>query len=69
MPKFELVIDPPHYIRDLSSCEQATVRARYVTIEYIKQRCHSSFVRGTFVWLTTYKMVLHVALFLYIHHL
>ncbi|XP_070764603.1 C3 and PZP-like alpha-2-macroglobulin domain-containing protein 8 [Enoplosus armatus] len=29
MPKFELVIDPPHYIRDLNSCEQATVRARY----------------------------------------
>lgn len=28
MPKFELVIDPPRYIRDLSSCEQATVRAR-----------------------------------------
>uniref|UniRef100_A0A3Q3XPS5 C3 and PZP like alpha-2-macroglobulin domain containing 8 n=1 Tax=Mola mola TaxID=94237 RepID=A0A3Q3XPS5_MOLML len=29
MPKFELVIDPPRYIRDLNSCEQATVRARY----------------------------------------
>uniref|UniRef100_A0A3Q3KEX6 C3 and PZP like alpha-2-macroglobulin domain containing 8 n=1 Tax=Monopterus albus TaxID=43700 RepID=A0A3Q3KEX6_MONAL len=29
MPKFELVIDPPPYIRDLNSCEQATVRARY----------------------------------------
>ncbi|XP_015826901.3 C3 and PZP-like alpha-2-macroglobulin domain-containing protein 8 isoform X1 [Nothobranchius furzeri] len=29
MPKFELVIDPPRYIRDLSSCEQATVTARY----------------------------------------
>ncbi|CAN9500475.1 unnamed protein product [Ophioblennius macclurei] len=29
MPKFELVIDPPSYIRDLNSCEQATVRARY----------------------------------------
>uniref|UniRef100_A0A8C5EWZ4 C3 and PZP like alpha-2-macroglobulin domain containing 8 n=1 Tax=Gouania willdenowi TaxID=441366 RepID=A0A8C5EWZ4_GOUWI len=28
-PKYELVIDPPPYIRDLSSCEQATVRARY----------------------------------------
>ncbi|XP_037530185.1 C3 and PZP-like alpha-2-macroglobulin domain-containing protein 8, partial [Nematolebias whitei] len=29
MPKFELVIDPPRYIRDINSCEQATVRARY----------------------------------------
>lgn len=29
MPKFELEIDPPPYIRDLKSCEQATVRARY----------------------------------------
>lgn len=29
MPKFELVIDPPRFIRDLKSCEQATVRARY----------------------------------------
>ncbi|KAK7889726.1 hypothetical protein WMY93_025286 [Mugilogobius chulae] len=29
MPKFELVIDPPRYIRDLKSCEQATVIARY----------------------------------------
>uniref|UniRef100_A0A3Q2ZE26 Macroglobulin domain-containing protein n=1 Tax=Kryptolebias marmoratus TaxID=37003 RepID=A0A3Q2ZE26_KRYMA len=29
MPRFELVIDPPCYIRDLNSCEQATVRARY----------------------------------------
>ncbi|KAM4548817.1 C3 and PZP-like alpha-2-macroglobulin domain-containing protein 8 isoform 1-T1 [Odontesthes bonariensis] len=29
MPKFELVIDPPRYIRDLNSCEQATVTARY----------------------------------------
>ncbi|KAM7388308.1 hypothetical protein PAMP_024494 [Pampus punctatissimus] len=29
MPKFELVIDPPRYIRDLNSCEQATVMARY----------------------------------------
>ncbi|XP_029002338.1 C3 and PZP-like alpha-2-macroglobulin domain-containing protein 8 [Betta splendens] len=29
MPKFELVIDAPRYIRDLSSCEKATVRARY----------------------------------------
>ncbi|KAI4828654.1 hypothetical protein KUCAC02_022733 [Chaenocephalus aceratus] len=29
MPKFELMIDPPNYIRDLSSCEQATVRAKY----------------------------------------
>ncbi|KAL6107852.1 cpamd8 [Pungitius sinensis] len=29
MPKFELVIDPPRYIRDLSSCEQASVRAKY----------------------------------------
>ncbi|XP_061594140.1 C3 and PZP-like alpha-2-macroglobulin domain-containing protein 8 [Cololabis saira] len=30
MPKFELVIDPPRYIRDLSSCEQASVTARYI---------------------------------------
>ncbi|XP_068599327.1 C3 and PZP-like alpha-2-macroglobulin domain-containing protein 8 [Brachionichthys hirsutus] len=29
MPKFELVIDPPHYIRDLNACEQASVRAGY----------------------------------------
>ncbi|XP_053709629.1 C3 and PZP-like alpha-2-macroglobulin domain-containing protein 8 [Synchiropus splendidus] len=29
MPKFELAIDLPSYIRDLSICEQATVRARY----------------------------------------
>ncbi|XP_038157657.1 C3 and PZP-like alpha-2-macroglobulin domain-containing protein 8 [Cyprinodon tularosa] len=29
MPKFELVIVPPPYIRDLSSCEQASVTARY----------------------------------------
>ncbi|XP_034035690.1 C3 and PZP-like alpha-2-macroglobulin domain-containing protein 8 [Thalassophryne amazonica] len=29
MPKFELVIDPPRYIRELHLCEQATVRARY----------------------------------------
>uniref|UniRef100_A0A3Q1EAS6 C3 and PZP like alpha-2-macroglobulin domain containing 8 n=1 Tax=Acanthochromis polyacanthus TaxID=80966 RepID=A0A3Q1EAS6_9TELE len=29
MPKFELVIDPPRYVRDLTSCEQAAVRARY----------------------------------------
>nr|XP_057929611.1 C3 and PZP-like alpha-2-macroglobulin domain-containing protein 8 isoform X2 [Doryrhamphus excisus] len=29
MPKFELVIEPPRYIRDLNTCEQATVRARY----------------------------------------
>uniref|UniRef100_A0A3Q0S2G7 C3 and PZP like alpha-2-macroglobulin domain containing 8 n=1 Tax=Amphilophus citrinellus TaxID=61819 RepID=A0A3Q0S2G7_AMPCI len=29
VPKFELVIDPPRYIRDLNLCEQATVRARY----------------------------------------
>lgn len=28
MPKFELVIDPPRYVRDLNSCEQATVRAK-----------------------------------------
>ncbi|MEQ2276521.1 hypothetical protein XENORESO_004302, partial [Xenotaenia resolanae] len=27
MPKFELVIVPPPYIRDLSSCEQASVTA------------------------------------------
>lgn len=31
MPKFELVIDPPPYIRDLNSCEQAGVRARYAS--------------------------------------
>lgn len=30
MPKFELLVDPPRYIRDINSCEQATVRARYV---------------------------------------
>uniref|UniRef100_W5MEU5 C3 and PZP like alpha-2-macroglobulin domain containing 8 n=1 Tax=Lepisosteus oculatus TaxID=7918 RepID=W5MEU5_LEPOC len=27
-PKFELLIDPPRYIRDLNTCEKATVRAR-----------------------------------------
>lgn len=31
MPKFELVIDPPAYIRDLNSCEQASIRARYAS--------------------------------------
>ncbi|KAJ3599247.1 hypothetical protein NHX12_033210 [Muraenolepis orangiensis] len=29
MPKFELAIDPPSYIHDLNTCQQATVRARY----------------------------------------
>ncbi|KAM6962537.1 C3 and PZP-like alpha-2-macroglobulin domain-containing protein 8 [Aplochiton taeniatus] len=29
MPRFELVIDPPRYIRDLNACEQASVKARY----------------------------------------
>lgn len=29
MPRFELVIEPPPYIRDLNSCQQASVRARY----------------------------------------
>ncbi|XP_048833102.1 C3 and PZP-like alpha-2-macroglobulin domain-containing protein 8 isoform X1 [Brienomyrus brachyistius] len=29
MPKFELIIDPPRYIRDLNACEQAAVHARY----------------------------------------
>ncbi|XP_024909513.1 C3 and PZP-like alpha-2-macroglobulin domain-containing protein 8 isoform X2 [Cynoglossus semilaevis] len=29
IPKFELVIDSPRYIRDLNSCEQASVSARY----------------------------------------
>ncbi|KAM4574402.1 C3 and PZP-like alpha-2-macroglobulin domain-containing protein 8 isoform 2-T2 [Fundulus diaphanus] len=29
MPKFELVIIPPPYIRDLSLCEQASITARY----------------------------------------
>ncbi|XP_032990817.1 C3 and PZP-like alpha-2-macroglobulin domain-containing protein 8 isoform X1 [Rhinolophus ferrumequinum] len=29
LPKFELLIDPPHYIRDLDSCETGTVQARY----------------------------------------
>ncbi|XP_041912709.1 C3 and PZP-like alpha-2-macroglobulin domain-containing protein 8 isoform X1 [Alosa sapidissima] len=28
-PKFELVLEPPRYIRDLNICEQVTVRARY----------------------------------------
>lgn len=31
MPKFELVIEPPPYIRDLNSCQQASVRARYAS--------------------------------------
>uniref|UniRef100_A0A8B9UR96 C3 and PZP like alpha-2-macroglobulin domain containing 8 n=1 Tax=Anas zonorhyncha TaxID=75864 RepID=A0A8B9UR96_9AVES len=29
LPKFELLIDPPRYIRDLSKCEKGTVHARY----------------------------------------
>ncbi|XP_024134100.1 C3 and PZP-like alpha-2-macroglobulin domain-containing protein 8 isoform X2 [Oryzias melastigma] len=29
MPKFELVVDPPPYIRDLNLCEPATVTAKY----------------------------------------
>uniref|UniRef100_A0A8B9SA94 C3 and PZP-like alpha-2-macroglobulin domain-containing protein 8 n=1 Tax=Apteryx owenii TaxID=8824 RepID=A0A8B9SA94_APTOW len=29
LPKFELLIDPPRYIRDLSTCEKGTVHARY----------------------------------------
>ncbi|PNJ28667.1 CPAMD8 isoform 4 [Pongo abelii] len=29
LPKFELLIDPPPYIRDLDTCETGTVRARY----------------------------------------
>ncbi|VCX41701.1 unnamed protein product, partial [Gulo gulo] len=29
LPKFELLIDPPQYIRDLDACEKGTVRARY----------------------------------------
>ncbi|ELK19137.1 C3 and PZP-like alpha-2-macroglobulin domain-containing protein 8 [Pteropus alecto] len=29
LPKFELLIDPPHYIRDLDACETGTVQARY----------------------------------------
>nr|XP_055095106.1 C3 and PZP-like alpha-2-macroglobulin domain-containing protein 8 [Symphalangus syndactylus] len=28
-PKFELLIDPPRYIRDLDACETGTVQARY----------------------------------------
>ncbi|KAM4608160.1 C3 and PZP-like alpha-2-macroglobulin domain-containing protein 8 [Discoglossus pictus] len=29
LPKFELVITPPPYIRDINSCEKGTVHARY----------------------------------------
>ncbi|XP_006147251.1 C3 and PZP-like alpha-2-macroglobulin domain-containing protein 8 [Tupaia chinensis] len=29
LPKFELLIDPPRYIRDLDACESGTVQARY----------------------------------------
>uniref|UniRef100_A0A670K9B6 C3 and PZP like alpha-2-macroglobulin domain containing 8 n=1 Tax=Podarcis muralis TaxID=64176 RepID=A0A670K9B6_PODMU len=29
LPKFEVRIDPPRYIRDLGACEKATVHARY----------------------------------------
>ncbi|XP_047387857.1 C3 and PZP-like alpha-2-macroglobulin domain-containing protein 8 [Sciurus carolinensis] len=29
LPRFELLIDPPRFIRDLDVCEEATVRARY----------------------------------------
>uniref|UniRef100_A0A8D0GVG8 C3 and PZP-like alpha-2-macroglobulin domain-containing protein 8 n=1 Tax=Sphenodon punctatus TaxID=8508 RepID=A0A8D0GVG8_SPHPU len=29
LPKFELLIDPPRYIRDLAACEKGTVHARY----------------------------------------
>ena len=28
LPKFELLIDPPAYIRDLDTCETGTVQAR-----------------------------------------
>lgn len=31
MPKFELVIEPPPYIRDLNSCQHAGIRARYAS--------------------------------------
>ncbi|KAI7791344.1 C3 and PZP-like alpha-2-macroglobulin domain-containing protein 8 isoform X1 [Triplophysa rosa] len=29
MPRFDIIIEPPPYIRDLNSCEQVTVKARY----------------------------------------
>ncbi|XP_074161873.1 C3 and PZP-like alpha-2-macroglobulin domain-containing protein 8 [Sminthopsis crassicaudata] len=29
LPKFELLIEPPQYIRDLAACEKGTVHARY----------------------------------------
>ncbi|KAM7142499.1 C3 and PZP-like alpha-2-macroglobulin domain-containing protein 8 isoform 2-T2 [Molossus nigricans] len=29
LPKFELLIDPPRYIRDMDTCETGTVQARY----------------------------------------
>ncbi|XP_067824744.1 C3 and PZP-like alpha-2-macroglobulin domain-containing protein 8 [Heptranchias perlo] len=29
LPKFELTIEPPKYIKDLNRCEEGTVRARY----------------------------------------
>nr|XP_033811133.1 C3 and PZP-like alpha-2-macroglobulin domain-containing protein 8 isoform X1 [Geotrypetes seraphini] len=29
LPKFELIVDPPPYIRDLGTCEKGTVHARY----------------------------------------
>ncbi|XP_036271779.1 C3 and PZP-like alpha-2-macroglobulin domain-containing protein 8 [Pipistrellus kuhlii] len=29
LPKFELLIDPPRYIRDVDACETGTVQARY----------------------------------------
>lgn len=28
MPRFEVIIEPPPYVRDLNSCEQVTVKAR-----------------------------------------
>ncbi|XP_051551444.1 C3 and PZP-like alpha-2-macroglobulin domain-containing protein 8 [Myxocyprinus asiaticus] len=30
MPRFELIIEPPPFIRDLNLCEQVTVKARYI---------------------------------------
>lgn len=49
MPKFELVIDPPPYIRDLNSCEQATVRARSVARNRTIQRVKLKKQAGTSV--------------------
>lgn len=52
MPKFELVIDPPQYIQDLNMCEQATVRARWVTDSHHSlQHAQCDFLTHIVLWI------------------